>query len=286
MYYLAEPRIENCSIFGNTATEKGGGLYISEQTYAPTIINCTISKNVASNGGGIYCGPYGELVQLRNNIIWGNSGGEIYGEDIYIDHCDINDNYWVFGSNIMQDPLFVNPAGNDFHLKPGSPCIDTGTSDLAPLTDIDGILRPQGCKFDMGAYERYIDAGQADTDADGVRDLCDNCPSIANADQKDTNGDGKGDACTIPAAPSKLTVTALAVSSTQTLKWTDNSYNETGFQIEASPTYAGKFYIIGKVSANITLFSTPKTKTLSYYRVRANNAAGSSVPSNVVSGIK
>ncbi len=34
-----------------------------------------------------------------------------------------------------------------------------------------------------------------DTDGDGVLDINDNCPSVANADQMDTDGDGIGDVC-------------------------------------------------------------------------------------------
>ncbi|MFH0701729.1 MAG: thrombospondin type 3 repeat-containing protein [Candidatus Woesearchaeota archaeon] len=34
-----------------------------------------------------------------------------------------------------------------------------------------------------------------DTDKDGIEDTKDNCPTVANADQKDTNEDGMGDAC-------------------------------------------------------------------------------------------
>lgn len=36
---------------------------------------------------------------------------------------------------------------------------------------------------------------QLDTDNDCICDICDNCPSVANANQLDSNQDGIGDAC-------------------------------------------------------------------------------------------
>jgi len=38
-------------------------------------------------------------------------------------------------------------------------------------------------------------SSSADTDGDGIPDLCDTCPSIANPDQQDGDGDRRGDAC-------------------------------------------------------------------------------------------
>lgn len=48
--------------------------------------------------------------------------------------------------------LFVAPP-YDVHLLPGSAAIDSGSAALAPATDIDGVARPQGGGFDLGAYE-------------------------------------------------------------------------------------------------------------------------------------
>jgi hypothetical protein len=57
------------------------------------------------------------------------------------------------GGNITGDPMFVAP-GTDYHLKLGSPSIDSGTDDAANgTTDLDGNARKQGSAVDMGAYE-------------------------------------------------------------------------------------------------------------------------------------
>jgi parallel beta-helix repeat protein len=52
--------------------------------------------------------------------------------------------------SIAGDPRFTP----DFHLQPDSPCIDAGV-DLSThhTTDKDGVPRPQGTGWDMGAYE-------------------------------------------------------------------------------------------------------------------------------------
>jgi hypothetical protein len=51
------------------------------------------------------------------------------------------------------DPKFSNIAGHNFHLTTGSPAIDKGTSISGFGYDKEGILRPKGLAWDIGAYE-------------------------------------------------------------------------------------------------------------------------------------
>jgi hypothetical protein len=55
--------------------------------------------------------------------------------------------------NESADP-FVNSAGHDFHLRSGVNAIDNG-ADLSSVftTDFDGVTRPTGSGWDIGAYE-------------------------------------------------------------------------------------------------------------------------------------
>ena len=86
-------------------------------------------------------------------------------------------------------------------LLPGSPAIDSGPDTGCAATDERGVSRPQDgnrdgiALCDRGAFE--VDCSGPDSDGDGVADECDNCPTIANPDQKDSNGNGIGDACEI-----------------------------------------------------------------------------------------
>jgi hypothetical protein len=41
-------------------------------------------------------------------------------------------------------------------LLPGSPAIDAGSASGAPATDQRGVIRPQGCGVDIGAYEYLV----------------------------------------------------------------------------------------------------------------------------------
>ncbi|WP_437913761.1 right-handed parallel beta-helix repeat-containing protein [Sorangium sp. So ce302] len=53
-------------------------------------------------------------------------------------------------TNLFVDP--DDPIEPDFHLRPGSMAIDRGTT-VPVLIDLEGVPRPQGPRWDIGAYE-------------------------------------------------------------------------------------------------------------------------------------
>ena len=99
-----EAVIDGFTIRNGDAYE-GGGIYCS--LTSPTIMNCTISGNIAeSYGGGIYC--YSSYPTITNCTISGNIA-ESYGGGIYCDHS-----YPTITNCIISD----NSASLDFHGSP------------------------------------------------------------------------------------------------------------------------------------------------------------------------
>ncbi len=70
---------------------------------------------------------------------------------------------------------------------------------LGTVTDTDG----DGIPDSSDNCPKVANPDQKDTDGDGVGDACDNCPKVSNPDQKDSNGNGIGDACEPPPPPPK-----------------------------------------------------------------------------------
>ena len=84
-----------------------------------------------------------------------------------------------------------------------------------------------------------------------------------------------------PTIPRNLS--ANAVGLTITLSWTDASDDETGFKIMRRDTLTGEYAQIGTAEADATSYEDTLTQAGTYwYRVKATNANGDSLGSNVV----
>ena len=84
-----------------------------------------------------------------------------------------------------------------------------------------------------------------------------------------------------PPIPTKLSATADGL--TVTLSWTDTAADETGFKIMRRDTLTGQYAEVGTAAADATTYEDTLTTAGTYwYRVRATNANGDSLGSNVV----
>jgi len=180
--------LTGCLIAGNravaeAATGSGGAAYIGSSVVMFT--NSTLAGNTAGDSsGGVAC--FGRSPAFRNCILW-NEGDELSGYDAgdsIVSYSCVRAG-WPGPGNIDATPEFVIPwdgTAGDFHLLPGSPCIDSGSNDLAVgiLTDLDGNVRiwdgddVPGAVVDMGAYEFGSGPFQpGDTNGNGVVDVYD-----------------------------------------------------------------------------------------------------------------
>jgi large repetitive protein len=81
----------------------------------------------------------------------------------------------------------------------------------------------------------------------------------------------------LPTAPASISASPVSYDKLN-VTWTDNSANETGFQVYRSTTLAGPYQAVGIVGANTTSFQDTglQGSTLYYYQVIAFNASGPS----------
>jgi hypothetical protein len=164
--------IWNNIISGNWAGLHGGGLDACDGDAG----NNTIAGNSARYAGGAMYDCYG---LFYNCIIWGNranEGAQLYQSGWLIYSC-VQDWSEAGEGNIDDDPQFVSPGRwddsgtpddpgddvwieGDYHLLPGSPCIDAGRNAdwMLGALDLDGdpriIFGYSSLTVDMGADER------------------------------------------------------------------------------------------------------------------------------------
>ena len=163
--------VRGCVIVGNiygaagSTTAAGSGIYAS----AGLIENCTVWGNTAyGKGGGIYVD--GNNVTLRNCIFWGNTATVADGgNDIFIasnskgvkytptiEYCNASDLLADKNSgNLNGDPQFADAAGGDFVIATKSLCTGAGRVQewMTGAKDLVGGARLVEGTVSMGALE-------------------------------------------------------------------------------------------------------------------------------------
>lgn len=147
-----------------------------------TITHCTIVDNLCEStagGNGLMATSQSNAI-VRNSIFWGNGGDDFLTDEtstIQVSYSCSEESIPGIG-NISSDPLFTDPANNDYHLRSTvgtwdpnanggagnwrvystqSPCIDAGD----PQSEFSHEPEPNGSRVNMGAYGNTAEASLA-----------------------------------------------------------------------------------------------------------------------------
>jgi predicted outer membrane repeat protein len=157
--------VSNSLFYNNRAINEGGAVHHTNGN--TKFINVTFTKNTSTEGGALWTS--GSTLQLQNCILWDNTasraGSQIksQGGTVTAVNCllAVNGNSisgpFNHTNTVYTDPLFTDPANNDFTLTNASPAINNGDTSLfanaATAVDLAGNPRLVGPKIDRGAYE-------------------------------------------------------------------------------------------------------------------------------------
>lgn len=150
---------------------KQSTIHISNSLFENTKINLLSTETATQS---TYAFFFNTIVTSESNAIDGTTSGNriLFVEDnvlvaatdaIACAQCAVDHNLTypqtilVGSSNIVVDPQFASAATRDYHLTATSPAVDTASpsTGFATTHDFEGIARPQGAGFDLGALERH-----------------------------------------------------------------------------------------------------------------------------------
>lgn len=174
--------ITNVSILNNTIVNTKGAPLGFNPYNASSVSNVIIANNLLYDDDKYHVGGQREMVNIAYmdgtptpttgsfgdaptpNIIWdynlvavansdtmyGHYGAGLPAMVTYSQwktncHCDIH--------GVSISPIFVNYSAHDYHLTSGDSAKDIGIARTEFSNDYDGITRPQGSAWDIGAYE-------------------------------------------------------------------------------------------------------------------------------------
>jgi hypothetical protein len=145
-------------IWGNTLSSASAAANgaINFQGTAQQTQGGSIKSNIITQGtgNGICATDLASIAEDSNNLVYLSNNGNPYASG-----ASCNTTYSLAQYQSMtgkgQNSLSGNPqfkSASDFHLNSGSSAIDHGAN-VGLNTDLDGLTRPNGASYDIGAYE-------------------------------------------------------------------------------------------------------------------------------------
>jgi len=129
-------------LVNNTIVQNGSSGVLLYQNSALTLTN----NIIVSHTNGIHAIPGNTNTVVADYTLFYGNSRDTYGSDITSTHA-------ITG----RDPLFLDPAGGNYHLRAGSPAVDAGIAVPWLTWDIDSDPRPIGAGYDIGADEaRFV----------------------------------------------------------------------------------------------------------------------------------
>jgi hypothetical protein len=113
------------------------------------------SGNTVGCSGGF--GSAHRTMIFDNNIVSGANVVDVVETNLCLVRSNVLFPSTGRPNNATAAPLFQDETNHDFHLMPGSPAVDAATATTTfpgVSADLEGVMRPQGAKADVGAFER------------------------------------------------------------------------------------------------------------------------------------
>ena len=169
--FLVKSKIQFASIIfnGNTATQDGGAIYLSDESNITFINDCSVkfSNNNASDYGGAIYGKFAtemgqSMINFDSiNIIFENNDARIAGDSVYVNlpkECKRNclNNSILGATGNITDHIITSP--NELKLYPPTKCLNPPNRDSdeeCKLYYIENIMLGQEILLDACMYDYY-----------------------------------------------------------------------------------------------------------------------------------